>query len=217
MAEAALTKRQQAIFQYLQHFLEEHGFPPTIREIARHFRLAGPKGAKKHLDTLVRKGIIQRFPGQPRAIRIKTPPPRQGRLLPILGGVRAGLPLLSEENMEGQLLLDPVIAPRESAFILRVKGDSMIDAHIAEGDYVVVQKEQTVENGEMAVVLVDGEATLKYFSKRKKEIVLSPAHPKMKPILVREDQSVQVLGRVVAVLRMVHAGSKRKKNRGFIV
>lgn len=89
----------------------------------------------------------------------------------------------------------------------------MIDAHVVEGDYVVVQKEPTVEDGEMAVVLVDGEATLKYFSKRKKEIILSPAHPKMKPIIVREDQSVQVLGRVVAVLRMVNAGSQGKKNR----
>lgn len=212
MTGAALTKRQQAIFQYLQRFLDEHGFPPTIREIARHFRLAGPKGAKKHLDTLVRKGMIQRFPRQPRAIRIKTPPLRQGRLLPILGGVRAGLPLLSEENMEGQILIDPMIADRE-AFVLRVKGDSMIDAHIVEGDYVVIQKEERVENGEMAVVLVDGEATLKYFSKRKEEIILSPAHPKMKPIIVREDQSVQVLGRVVAVLRKVDAGSKGKKNR----
>jgi len=213
MAEAALTKRQQAIFQYLQRFLDEHGFPPTIREIARHFRLAGPKGAKKHLDNLVRKGVIQRSPGQPRAIRIKTPPTRQGRLLPILGGVRAGLPLLSEENLEGHLLVDPTIADREPAFVLRVKGESMIDAHIVEGDYVVVQKEERVEDGAMAVVLVDGEATLKYFSRRKKEIMLSPAHPKMKPIIVRQDQSVQVLGRVVAVLRKIDAGSKGKKNR----
>lgn len=213
MAGTALTKRQQAIYQYLQRFLDEHGFPPTLREIARHFRLAGPMGVKRHLDTLVRKGVIQRLPGQPRAIRIKTPPLRQDRLLPILGGVHAGLPLLSEENMEGQLLLDSMIAARESAFVLRVKGESMIDAHIVDGDYVVVQKEQTVENGEMAVVLVDGEATLKYFTKRKKEIILSPAHPEMKPIIVRQDQSVQVLGRVVAVLRMVDAGSKGKKNR----
>lgn len=213
MSGPVLTKRQQAIFEYLQRYLDEHGFPPTIREIARHFRLAGPKGAKKHLDTLVRKGIIHRLPGQPRAIRINGAPRRKGRLLPIIGAVRAGLPLLSEENVEGQLLLDPEIAAHEAAFVLRVKGESMIGAHIVEDDYVVVQGQPAVENGALAVVLVDGEATLKYFSKKKGEVILSPAHPKMKPIIVKKDQSVQVLGKVIAVLRMVHAGSQGTKNR----
>ncbi len=208
-----LTERQQAIFQYLQRYVEEHGFPPTIREIARHFQLAGPKGAKKHLDALVRKGFIQRLPGQPRAIRVNAAPLRKGRLLPIVGTVHAGRPLLCEENIEGQLLIDPIISAREAAFVLRVKGESMIGAHIVEGDYVVVQEQPTVENGALAVVLVDGEATLKYFSKKKREVILSPAHPKMKPIIVQKDQSVLVLGKVIAVLRMYHAGSKGKKNR----
>lgn len=212
--QAALTIRQQAIFQYLQRHLEEHGFPPTIREIARHFRLAGPKGVKKHLDALVRKGVIQRLPGQPRAIRIHRPPQRKGHLLPIVGTVRAGLPLLSEENIEGEILVDPVVGAGETAFVLRVKGESMIGAHIVEGDYVVVQRQATVENGALAVVLVDDEATLKYFSKKKGEVILSPAHPRMKPIVLKKDRSVQVLGKVVAILRMmVHAGSQGKKNR----
>jgi len=210
--EPALTKRQQEIFEYLQQSIDAQGFPPTIREIARHFRLAGPKGVKKHLDALVLKGLIQRLPGRPRAIRINRSPLRKGRLLPIVGTVRAGLPLLSEENVEGHLLLDPTLAVGEESFALRVKGESMVGAHIVEGDYVVVQGQPTVENGALAVILVDGEATLKFFAKKKGAVILSPAHPKMKPIVVKKDRSVQVLGRVAAVLRMIHASSQRKKN-----
>lgn len=213
MAPAVLTIRQQAVLHFLKRYLDANGFPPSIREIARHFGMADGKGAKKHLDALVRKGKIERVAGRPRAIRIVEGVSPRGRLLPILGMVRAGIPLLSEENIEGELLLDPSVAPREEAFLLRVKGESMIGAHIVEGDYVVVQKQPIVQNGEIAVVVVDGETTLKYFSKKREEVVLSPAHPRMKPIVVKKDRSVHVLGKVIAVIRMYDAGSQRKKER----
>ncbi len=206
----SLTARQQAVLQFLQRHLREHGFPPTVREIARHFGMAGPKGAKKHLDALVKKGAIQRQAGLPRAIHMSGPPPPQGRLLPVLGTVRAGIPLFSEENFEGHLLVDENLAPRAEAFFLRVKGESMIGAHIQEGDYVMIRKQPVVEQGEMAVFQVDGEMTLKFFWKEKDQIYLKPAHPRMKPIAVSKGQSFQILGKVVAVLRMIDAGIKRK-------
>jgi repressor LexA len=208
-----LTGRQRAVLQFLQRHLSEHGFPPTVREIARHFGMAGPKGAKKHLDALVSKGFIQRLAGRPRAIQMSGPSPQQGRLLPILGTVRAGVPLLSEENIEGHLWVDDALAPSEGAFFLRVKGESMIGAHIQDGDYVMIRKQPTVKNGEMAVFQVDGETTLKYFSKKKDQVALKPAHPKMKPIVVHKDQSFQILGKVVAVLRMMDATIKRKNEK----
>jgi repressor LexA len=207
----SLTERQQAVLQFLKRYLREHGFPPTVREIARHFGMAGPKGAKKHLDALVKKGSIERVARLPRAIQMRGAVRQQGRLLPILGTVRAGMPLLSEENIEGHFWVDENMAPQEGAFFLRVKGDSMIEAHVQEGDYVMIRRQPTVENGEMAVFQIDGEMTLKYFSKKKGQIFLNPAHPRMKPIAVHEGQSFEILGKAVAVLRMLDAGIKRKE------
>lgn len=208
-----LTARQQSILGFLNEYIREHGFAPTVREIARHFGMAGAKGAKKHLDALVRKGAIERLPRQPRAITIAGHS-RLGRPLPILGTVRAGAPLLAEEHIEGHFRVDRDLDPSGEGFLLRVKGESMIEAHILEGDYVLIQRQSTVRSGEIAVVLVDGEATLKYFIKKKDQIILRPAHPEMKPIVVDRDQSIEILGRVTAVLRMLDAGNKRKKTIG---
>lgn len=206
----SLTARQQAVLQFLQAHLKKFGFPPTVREIAHHFGMAGPKGAKKHLDALVKKGVLQRVAGRPRALNIGTPATGRGRLIPIVGTVRAGAPLLSEENLEGHLCIDEELVSGSEAFFLRVKGESMIDAHIQDGDYVMIRQQPAVENGEMAVFQIDGEMTLKYFSREKEQISLKPAHPRMKPIVVQKDQSFQILGKVIAVLRMLDAGSKRK-------
>lgn len=206
----SLTARQQAVLQYLQAHLMEFGFPPTVREIARHFGMAGPKGAKKHLDALVKKGVLHRVAGRPRALNLLAPSPRRGRPVPILGTVRAGIPLLSEENLEGHLWADEDLVSEQEAFFLRVRGESMIDAHIQEGDYVLIRRQPTVENGEMAVFQIDGETTLKYFSRKKDQVTLKPAHPRMKPIVVHKDRSFQILGKAIAVLRMLDAGSQRK-------
>jgi repressor LexA len=206
----SLTARQQAVLQFLQEHLKEFGFPPTVREIARQFGMAGPKGAKKHLDALVKKGAIRRLAGRPRALNMSAPSPQRGRLIPILGTVRAGIPLLSEENLEGHFWIDKELVSAPEAFFLRVKGESMIEAHIQDGDYVMIRQQPAVENGEMAVFQIDGEMTLKYFLKKKNQVSLAPAHPRMKPIVVRRDQSFQTLGKVVAVLRILDAGSKRK-------
>ena len=207
----SLTARQKAVLQFLTRHLRDHGFPPTVREIAQYFGMAGPKGAKKHLDALVKKGAIERMARLPRAIQMRGPTRRLGRLLPILGSVRAGSPLLSEENIEGHWWVDENLAPQEEAFFLRVKGDSMIEAHIQDGDYVMIRKQPVVENGEIAVFQIDGEMTLKYFSKEKNQVFLNPAHPLMKPIAVHAGQSFEILGKVVAVMRMLDAGIKRKE------
>jgi repressor LexA len=202
--ERALTPRQERVLGFIKDSYEKNGFPPTIREIAQHLRLRGPKGAQKHLAALENKGYIRRRSKLSRAMEVvgwSGESASQTVAVPLVGRVRAGAPLLAMEEVERHFRLDRTIAPPGS-FIVRVTGDSMIEAGIHSGDYAVVRPHPHPRDGEVVVALLDDEATVKKFYKDPHEIRLEPANARMKPIVVGPNQEeVRILGKVVAIIR----------------
>jgi repressor LexA len=200
-----LTSTQQRVFDFLKDFFQDKGFPPTLREIASHFGLRGPKGPQKTLNILERKGYIRKVPGGSRAIEILSYPPiRLTQILPIpiVGRVRAGEPILAIENIEGYINLDRNLVSSGDVFLLRVQGDSMIDAHIQDGDFALVKPQPNAENGEIVVALIEDEATIKRIFKKRDLIRLEPANPKMEPIVVKKgEKRVIIVGKVVGIFR----------------
>jgi repressor LexA len=205
VADAGLTQRQQEVFDFIREFTEGNGVPPTVREIGGRFRVT-PRAAFDHLRALERKGFLRRRAVSGRTSRALTLnlPVRNPGQIPILGRVAAGLPLLSEENREGALPLAPewLGASAEDVFGLRVKGESMVSAHIVEGDVVVVRRQDHAQPGDVVVALVDGEATVKRFARNGEAVVLKPEHPTMAPIVVQpHEKEVRILGKVVGLVR----------------
>jgi repressor LexA len=202
-----LTERQKEVFEFLKDFLRERGFPPTLREIASHFGLRGPKAPQKTLNILERKGYIRKVPGGSRAIEILSYP--QFSLthilsVPIVGRVQAGEPLLAIENIEGYINLDRSLVSSGDVFLLRVQGDSMIEAHIQDGDFALVKPQPNAENGEIVVALIEDEATIKRIFKKRDLIRLEPANPKMEPIVVKKgEKKVTIVGKVVGIFRKI--------------
>lgn len=199
-----LTCKQERVLDFLRNFSHQHGYPPTIREIAGHLNMSGPHSAKRFLDMLEQKGYIRRLAKSSRAIELVDNPSSipPTRLVPLVGRVRAGVPLLAEENIEDTLALDRSFARWDDLFLLRVVGDSMIEAHITDGDLALVKPQQTIYNGEIAVVLIQDEATIKRFFKQDNTIRLQPANPSMQPLIIKPgEREVQILGKVVAILR----------------
>jgi repressor LexA len=202
-----LTERQKEVFEFLKDFLRERGFPPTLREIASHFGLRGPKAPQKTINILERKGYIRKVPGGSRAIEILSYP--QFSLthilsVPIVGRVRAGEPLLAIENIEGYINLDRSLVSSGDVFLLRVQGDSMIEAHIQDGDFALVKPQPNAENGEIVVALIEDEATIKRIFKKRDLIRLEPANPKMEPIVVKKgEKKVTIVGKVVGIFRKI--------------
>ena len=202
-----LTERQKEVFEFLKDFLREKGFPPTLREIAFHFDLKGPRAPQKTLNILERKGYIRKVPGGSRAIEILSYP--QFSLthmlsVPIVGRVRAGEPILAIENIEGYVNLDRSLVPSGDVFLLRVQGDSMIEAHIQDGDFALVKPQPNAENGEIVVALIEDEATIKRIFKKRDLIRLEPANPKMEPIVVKKgEKKVTIVGKVVGIFRKI--------------
>ena len=200
-----LTPTQERVFSFLKDYLGEKGFPPTLREIASHFGLKGPKAPQKTLTILERKGYIRKIPGGSRAIEILGLPPihlSQILLIPIIGRVQAGEPILAIENIEGYINLDRNLVSSSDVFLLRVQGDSMIDAHIQDGDFALVKPQPTAENGEIVVALIEDEATIKRIFQKRDLIRLEPANPRMEPIIVkRGGKKVTIVGKVVGIFR----------------
>ena len=200
-----LTPKQERVFSFLKNYLGEKGFPPTLREIASHFGLRGPKAPQKTLTILERKGYIRKTHGGSRAIEILTPPPiRLAQILsiPIIGRVQAGEPILAVENIEGYIHLDRSLVSSGDVFLLRVQGDSMIDAHIQDGDFALVKPQPFAENGEIVVVLIEDEATIKRIFQKSDLIRLEPANPKMEPMIVKKDEKkITIVGKVVGIFR----------------
>jgi repressor LexA len=212
-----LTPTQKNVFNFLEDFLRRKGFPPTLREIASHFGLRGPKAPQKTLNILERKGYIRKIPGGSRAIEILGSkigsrsglPYKMGFVesaptfaIPIVGRVQAGEPILAVENIEGYINLDRSLAASGDVFLLRVQGDSMIDAHIQDGDFALVKPQPNAENGEIVVVLIEDEATIKRIFKKRDLIRLEPANPKMEPIIVKKgEKKVAIVGKVVGIFR----------------
>jgi repressor LexA len=204
-----LTKRQRQVYGFLSSFLEEHGYPPTIREIQRHFRLASTKGVKDHLDRLEAKGYISRLSGSARAIELTGPKEAEDVVqVPVVGRVAAGSPVLATENVVGTIPVSRSVARGDGFFFLRVQGDSMVDAAILDGDLVLVRPQPFVEQGRIAVVMVGDEATVKRFYREGGAVRLVPENPDYSDIVIPEGrEEVRVLGRVVAVIRDVEGQS----------
>jgi len=199
-----LTSTQKKVLIFLKDFLREKGFPPTLREIASHFGLTGPKAPQKTLNILERKGYIRRVPGLSRGTEILGfPTPRTQTLsIPIVGRVTAGELILAIENIEGYINLDRSLVSSENVFLLRVHGDSMIEAHIQDGDFALVKPQPNAENGEIVVALIDDEATIKRIFKKRNLIRLEPANPNMEPIVVKKgEKRVAIVGKVVGIFR----------------
>jgi len=200
-----LTPVQEKVFNFLKDHLQEKGFPPTLREIASHFGLRGPRAPQKTLNILERKGYLRKIPGSSRAIEILSHPSvRLTQILPvpIVGRVQAGEPILAVENIEGYINLDRSLVSSEDVFLLRVQGDSMIEAHIQDGDFALVKPQPNAENGEIVVALIEDEATIKRIFKKRDLIRFEPANPKMEPILVKKgEKKVAIVGKVIGIFR----------------
>lgn len=193
-----LTERQTEIYHFIRQKIESRGYGPTVREIGDGFKIKSPNGVMCHLKALEKKGLITREGRSARAIQlVDHRPPAQG--LPFLGKVAAGVPIGAAEQND-RLEVDQMFGGA-NRFVLKVTGNSMINSHIEDGDYVVIQQQQTATNGERVVAMVDNEVTLKRFFKEKDHIRLEPANDTMDPIIVDPSQDAHVLGVLVGVLR----------------
>ncbi|MBE0576161.1 MAG: transcriptional repressor LexA [Desulfuromonadales bacterium] len=198
------TERQQQVYDFLTAYLAANGYPPTLQEIAGHLGVSGNLGVLRHLKALEREGLITRNPGSSRAIALVGGVESGSVVLPLVGSVRAGLPQLAIEEIEAYIAVDCSLVKAKGSFLLRVKGDSMIEAHIVEGDLVVVRPQSTAENGEIVVAMIDGEATLKRFFHEGDRIRLQPENDDLQPIFVAADtQEVTVVGKVTGLYRVL--------------
>ncbi len=198
-----LTKRQKEIFDFIRRYASRYGYPPTVREIGKAVGLHSSSTVHAHLANLEKVGLLRRDPTKPRAIellvdRAKRAMRRPG--LPVVGHVAAGEPILAEENIEEYVQLPSAIGGEQGDYILQVKGDSMRDAGILDGDYVVVSEAADADNGEIVVAMIEDEATVKRFYREKDRVRLQPANKAYKPIRTRD---AKVLGRVIGVYRTV--------------
>jgi repressor LexA len=203
MAELNLTKRQQEIFEFIKRYSAKHGYPPTVRDIGKAIGLTSSSTVHAHLANLEKLGLLRRDPTKPRALELlvdKAKSVVQPSGLPLVGQVAAGQPVLAEENIEDYVQVPEIAGGEDGEYILRVKGDSMVDAGILEGDFVVVRPQETASDGEIVVALVGEEATVKRFFKESDHVRLQPENPSMDPIRTRD---VRLLGRVVGVCRRV--------------
>jgi len=199
-----LTKRQREIFDFIGTYLSKHGYPPTVREIGKAVGLHSSSTVHAHLSKLESLGVLRRDPSKPRALEVMVQRAKKAVRpsgLPLVGSVAAGSPILAEENIEDYLEVPDVVGGEDGDYILRVRGESMKDAGILEGDFVVVRPTERARDGEIVVALVgDDEATVKRFFREKDRVRLQPENKSMKPIRTRD---VRLLGRVVGVFRRV--------------
>ena len=199
-----LTKRQREIFDYIGTYLSKHGYPPTVREIGKAVGLHSSSTVHAHLSKLESLGVLRRDPSKPRALEVMVQRAKKAVRpsgLPLVGSVAAGSPILAEENIEDYLEVPDVVGGEDGDYILRVRGESMKDAGILEGDFVVVRPTERARDGEIVVALVgDDEATVKRFFREKDRVRLQPENKSMKPIRTRD---ARILGRVVGMFRRV--------------
>jgi repressor LexA len=195
-----LTKRQKEILDFLSEFIEQNGYSPSMEEIAAHFHFASLNGVFKHLEALERRGHLHRDPNCARAIQLSS---TDGgvRSIPLLGYVAAGHPIEAVSNPETLQIPESFLPGRNQHFVLRVKGESMIDAHIQDGDYVVVESRETARTGDMIVALIDDEnVTLKKYYPEGSQVRLQPANETLAPIFV-DSERIKIQGVVVSVMR----------------
>lgn len=207
MEYGKITQKQSEILEYMKNEILNRGFPPSVREICEAVHLKSTSSVHSHLETLEKNGYIRRDPTKPRAIEIVDDNfnlvRRETVNVPIIGKVSAGQPLLAVENIDGYFPIPSEYMPNNKTFMLVVQGDSMINAGIFNGDYVIVEQQQTAENGQKVVALVEDSATVKTFYKEDGHIRLQPENDTMDPIIVEQDQFFQILGKVIGVFRFM--------------
>lgn len=196
-----LTKRQKQILNFIEEYIRKHGYAPSLNEMSRHFELHSISTIHKHLVNLEEKGLIRRHWNRARAIELVPGRDKpEARDVPLAGLIAAGEPIEAVRGNELVAVPEDMIGRRE-VYVLKVRGESMINEQVRDGDYVIVENRTDPRNGEMVVALLNGEnATLKKFYRDKNQIRLQPAHPTMKPIFVRDDE-VAIQGVVVGVMR----------------
>ena len=207
-----LTVRQRRVLEVIRTAIDDRGYPPSMREIGDRSGLSSPSSVAHQLKTLEAKGFIRRDPNRPRALEILAPPSDEmdvtdigeerpdPSFVPVLGQIAAGGPILAEQSVEEVFPLPRQIVGEGTLFLLRVVGDSMVDAAICDGDWVVVRQQHTAENGEIVAALLDDEATVKTFKRSDGHIWLMPHNPEYDPI---DGDHAQILGKVTAVLRRI--------------
>lgn len=204
MAQGKISAKQLEILEYIKSQILERGFPPAVRDICEAVNLKSTSSVHSHLETLEKNGYIRRDPTKPRAIEILDDSfnliRREMVNVPIVGRVAAGEPLLAEQNIENYFPIPMEFMPNKQMFMLKVRGESMINAGILDGDYVLVEERQTAENGEMIVALVEDGATVKTFYKEEGVVRLQPENDTMDPIIVPD---CAVLGKVIGVFRFM--------------
>ena len=204
MTQGKITSKQTEILEYIKECILKKGYPPAVREICAAVHLKSTSSVHSHLETLERNGYIRRDPTKPRTIEIIDDSfnltRREVVNVPLVGTVAAGLPLLAEENIENYFPIPVEMLPNKEVFMLRVKGDSMIEAGIYDGDQVIVERSANAANGEKVVALVEDSATVKTFYKEKGHYRLQPENSSMEPIIVDE---VTILGKVIGLIRMM--------------
>ncbi len=206
-----ITKRQQQIYDFILSYQQEKGYPPSVREMASAVGLSSPSTVHAHLNALEEHGLIKRDSTKPRALelfkqdgspailaKVEENPSRGTVTLPLIGRVAAGIPILAEQNVEDTFTLPSEIATESSSFILEVHGDSMINAGIFNGDFIVVREQPNAMNGEIVVAMIDNEATVKTFYKERGRVRLQPENDAMEPIYA---SNPTILGKVVALMR----------------
>ena len=203
MEERPISKKQEEILNYIKNESLERGFPPAVREICQAVGLKSTSSVHSHLESLERNGYIRRDPTKPRAIEILDESfnmiRREMVNVPIIGTVAAGQPILAEQNIEGYFPIPTEYMPNKQSFMLKVKGESMINAGIFDGDKVLVKQQATAENGDIVVALVDDSATVKTYYKENGHYRLQPENDSMDPIIV---DKCEILGKVFGVFRI---------------
>ena len=194
---------QQLILHYIEQYIEANGYSPSVREIGQAVDLKSTSTVHGHLTRLEKKGLLHWASMKPRTLDVTRDNKPQMIKVPLLGKVAAGIPILAEENAEGYVPLPDSIIGRGDHFILQIRGDSMILAGIMNGDYVVVKRQQTAQNGEIIIAMIDDEATCKRFYRENDRYRLQPENPHMRPIYTRR---LQILGKVTAVFRSYVGG-----------
>lgn len=205
-----LTKRQQTVLDVIRNWIRQRGYPPTIRELGQQLGIKSLRGVTTHLDAIQKKGFLKREP-RARSISLSdlVAPFERALRVPVVGRIRAGAPVLAQEQVEGYVVVDGAWLGANASstqiehFALKVKGDSMINAGILEGDFVIIRQQSTAQDGDIVIALLGEEATIKRFFKEQDHVRLQPEHPTMEAILVGKQQPFQVLGKVVAVFRQI--------------
>ncbi len=215
-----LTERQENIYLFIKEFIDFNGYPPTYREIGSHFDIASTFGVKRHIDALIKKGFLNINENSSRTISITDNTvseirhePSETIEIPIIGRVAAGQPILAEENIEGTFnIQSSLINGKANCFALKVKGDSMINAGIFEGDVVIINPQKDANNGEIIVAMIDNEATLKRFERKKDSISLIPENDNYTPISINKDDNFSIIGKALGVFRWYNWGKYENWN-----